>query len=189
MKFHSGTYKAVAGMLFLAILDLLVGRIWLLASCLSIWTFILMRSPSRISGKCGLVSPVSGILRRILNIEINGEKRDHLKVTTRPLLDSQTFRVIPNQSVSSMSSDQNSITVEYISGLIVKHMPLYQGLGGVVFEGDKDSMESNDEYGYSIFGSTTSIILPSGYKIWLSEGSIGSVMIDGETVIAGEEGK
>jgi hypothetical protein len=189
MKFHNGTYKAVAVLLSVAIFDLLVGRIWIIASCLAIWTLTLMRNPTRVRSRCGIVSPVTGILKRILNIEINGERREHIKISTRPILDSQIFRLASNHSVSSITSDQNSITVEYTSGIIVKHMPLYQGLGGLVLEADKASLESNDEYGYSLFGCNTSVILPAGYKLWLSDGDLGRVLIDGETVIAMEEEK
>ena len=187
MKFHNETYKAVIGLITIAVFDLLIGRIWLTSSCLAGWVLLLMRNPNRVRSKSGIVTPVMGILKRILNIDINGEKRDHLKVDTRPFLDSQTFRVVSNDSVSSINSDSSSITIEYSSGLIVKHMPLYPGLGGLVLQANKETLEGTDEYGHSIFGATTSIILPANYNLCISEGDIGRLLIDGETVIANKE--
>ena len=124
-----------------------------------------------------------------MNIEINGEKRQHIKISTRAIFDSQVFRLASGYSVSSVTADQNSITIEYTSGMIVKHIPLYQSLGGLVLEGDKTSLENTDEYGYSLFGSDTSVILPASYKLCLSDAELGRVLIDGETVIAMEEEK
>lgn len=189
MKFHNGTYKVVTGLLSIAILDLLIGRIWVIASFLAAWFLNLMRNPTRVRSKWGIVSPVNGILKRILNIEINGEKRQHIKISTRAIFDSQVFRLASGYSVSSVTADQNSITIEYTSGMIVKHIPLYQSLGGLVLEGDKTSLENTDEYGYSLFGSDTSVILPASYKLCLSDAELGRVLIDGETVIAMEEEK
>ena len=187
MKFHNGTYKFVIGLISIAIFDLLVGRIWLTASCLALWAMLLMRNPSRVRSRHGVVSPVMGIMKRILNIDINGEKREHLKVDTRPLIDSQTFRIVSNDSVSSINSDSSSITVEYSSGMIIKHMPLYPRLGGLVLDADKNVLDGTDEYGYSIFGCTTSIILPSDYRLCISDGDMGRLLIDGETIIAHKE--
>ena len=187
MKFHNGTYKAVICLISIAIFDLLVGKIWITASCLAVWTLLLMRNPTRVRNRDSIVSPVMGIVKRILSIDINGEKREHLKISTRPFMDSQTLRLACNHAISSISSDQASITIEYSSGMIVKHMPLYASLGGLVLEADKALLDSTDEYGYSLFGCNTSVILPAGYKFTISDNDIGKLLIDGETNIAQEE--
>ena len=78
MKFHNGTYRTIIGFISIAVFDLLIGRIWLTASCLAGWTLLLMRNPNRVRSRCGIVSPVMGIMKRILNMKKN-KKNNHKK--------------------------------------------------------------------------------------------------------------
>jgi hypothetical protein len=174
---HRGANKIIIPMLVLAAIDLITHRLWLIMLYLSGWSIVLFRNSNRVGRTDCITSPVSGTVSRVFRTNIDSKEMECIKIDTKPVLHSQTYRVISSEDIDSVKFSHEYKTVNYKSGLIVKHSAW---LG---FHKQFNEIESDTVYGHSYLGGTTIIALPNGMKSTIIEGQR---VIDGETIIGGK---
>jgi len=178
MIFHRSINSILILLTGIAFIDIFIHNLWAIALYLILWVAILLRKPDRKTPKDEITSPVSGRIIRIITQEIDGERMQVIRIMTNPIVDTQTFRLVPNQNIKSFTTSVGSVIVEYESGIIVKHRP-YNRLSHV-FDIYRDQI-LDGVYGNTFFGCITTLTLPKGIASELIEGQ---KVLDGETVIA-----
>lgn len=184
MKLHKGAHKFILLILSIAAVDLLTRRLWCIMLYGAAWAVILLRQSRRIQRRAnGIIAPVSGIVRRVFKSKVDAKEVNCIRIDTRPIVDPQTFRSVPVDTIDSIKFTCDAKSVIYKSGLVVKHSPLWNCASMSINQENMDlfnDVGTSPVYGYSLFGCTTNIILPHGYSTSLIEGQ---KVIDSETVI------
>lgn len=185
ISLHKNTYKILVGMGILAAIDLLTHSLWAVLLYVSVWSILLFRKSDSVSRSSGITSPVSGKVTSVSKIRMNEADLVCVTIDTLPVIDPQNFRSIPSDKIISFKIEAKTKVIDYESGVIVSHSPV---MGLASFELDHGNLQNfqydNDDnnYGYSILGCKTNVILPKGYVSYLTQGQ---KVINGETIVGG----
>ena len=174
MRIHQSGLQAIMIMLSVALIDLFTRKVYLFLLYVSGLAYLLFRSPDRVPSMLGIISPVSGIVNKVYKSKVGEKIILCIEINTRPIIDSQTFRLIPGEVVSENIHGQ-CIQTKYESGILVEHAPRLGFWNPVRMHGPSNG------YGYSFFGSETQITLPGDFETRVLEGQR---VIDNETTIA-----
>jgi len=187
MILHRGANKIILPMLGLAAIDLVTHKLWAIMLYFSAWSVVLFRNSTRVSRTDSITSPVSGTISRIFKANIDSKEMECIKIDTKPVIHSQTYRLIQSDSIETVKFSNDYITISYKSGIIVKHSA-WLGFHNFFVCQDNihqfNEIEADPVYGHSYLGGTTIVALPGGITHSLLEGQR---VIDGETIIGSKQ--
>jgi hypothetical protein len=170
-------------MLGVSLIDLVTKKTYLLMIYLCGVVYLLLRNPNRIINSKGIASPVSGTVSKVYRSRAENHPVLCIEITTTPLIDAQSFRLIPGEMPGSIKQEEHGQIAVYQSGIVVQHFPrwnLFQRIAGDFTQ----LLGSSAAYGYSLFGACTQITMPSEFEEAVVEGQR---VIDSETIVAVKE--
>jgi len=170
MRLHGAGLQAICTMCCFGLL-VFTGHVYYLLGYSMLITVLLLRHPKRVPSLTHFPAPISGLVEEIRYAELGGKKMQVVTVQTWPILHVQTFA--GSSQIVTAKQVNSSFYVEY-QHFTVEYTPRF----GTLFCTGPDLSST---LGYSVFGCTTKVYLPSNLKLAVTEGQ---TLVDSETILA-----